>query len=131
MRTYRLFKEERIEEFYLSLSLPRRLKIELARFRTSNHNLGIETGRHENVRKEERLCKFCKDNKKIDVIEDEYHVLFQCYMYEDVRKFYISKHFDVTNLYNFCAVMKTKDPICIADIANFIASMFKIRKSLM
>lgn len=77
------------------------------------------------------MCKFCKDNKKIDVIEDEYHVLFQCYMYEDVRKFYMSKHFDVTNLYNFCAVMKTNDPSCIADIANFIASMFKIRKSLM
>ena len=49
----------REEELYLSLSIPRRLRSNLAHYRTSSHWLKIEVGRHHNVAPEDRLCKLC------------------------------------------------------------------------
>ena len=35
------------------------------------------------------------------------------------------------NQYNFISLMKTKDEKCLQDLANFILSMFKIRKEML
>ena len=59
LRTYCLFKEARNEELYLSLPIPRRLRVALARFRTDSHSFETETGRHYNIAPEDRLCKLC------------------------------------------------------------------------
>jgi hypothetical protein len=62
LRTYSLFKETKDQELYLSLCIPRRLRIVLARFRTGCHSLEIEVGRHNNLNTEDRLCKYCGSN---------------------------------------------------------------------
>lgn len=131
LRTFILFKETRTEEAYLSLPIPRRLTVSLARFRTGSHNLGIETGRHENIAREDRLCQFCGQNKNIVVIEDEYHVLLECYVYEEMRDFYIKKYYGNVNQYTFICLMKNNDQSCIVDLANFISYIFRTRNSLM
>ena len=64
LKSYCLYKEIRTEEMYLTLNIPRRLKICLARFRTGSHNFQIEVGRHNNVAPEDRLCEFCKNNSR-------------------------------------------------------------------
>ena len=105
LRTYRLIKDCRNEELYLSLPLPRRLRVALARFRTGSHNLEIETGRHHKMRPEDRLCKLCGLVNNIIAIEDEFHVLLHCSVYNDLRAMYFGT--DVSNLYDFVSIMKS------------------------
>ena len=47
----------------------------------SNHNLMIEKGRHLNIDRNNRYCKFCKNK-----IEDEQHFLINCPLYITERK---------------------------------------------
>jgi len=125
LKTYCLFKDARTRELYLNLSIPRKLRIMLARFRTGNHSLEIERGRHYNVKTKDRLCKLCLLNN-VKEIEDEFHVLFHCQTYQDVRNVYISTK--QSNLYDFITVMKCDDPTKIVNLANLLYSIFKIRR---
>jgi hypothetical protein len=43
--------------------------------------LHIETGRYTNTRVNERLCMLCEQNE----VDDEFHVIMHCDMYEDIR----------------------------------------------
>ena len=53
----------------------------ISRWRLSNHNLKIETGRYDNNNNDRnsRVCSTC------GVLEDEYHVIFQCPLYATIR----------------------------------------------
>jgi hypothetical protein len=130
LRTYCVFKEDRSVESYLSLDIPRRLRSCIARFRTGCHNLQIEIGRHENIPLENRLCKYCMECEQIQVIEDEYHVLFECGWYKEVREWYIKKYCDNFNMFYFISLMKNKDEKCIKDVTNFIAHIFRCRNEI-
>ena len=65
-------------ESYISFNFPFHLRQAFAKFRCSDHKLNIEVGRHYNIPREERICSFCLENSSISVIEDEFHVFFQC-----------------------------------------------------
>jgi hypothetical protein len=56
----------------------------LMRFRTGAHYLAIETGRwqHPRVPRDERLCTMCPHS----VVEDEFHMLFECDAYSQIRQ---------------------------------------------
>ena len=82
LRLYSKFKVTREEELYLSLSIPRRLRSNLARY------IGYQVivwklklaGMHHNVAPGDRLCKLCGE-ENILAVKDEYHVLFHCPTY--------------------------------------------------
>ena len=75
LRTYRTFKSKIEREPYLNL--PRHLRVQLSRLRSSAHSLRVETGRYTlpPTPLEERLCPSC------NVIEDEQHFLIDCSIY--------------------------------------------------
>ena len=52
----------------------------ITRWRLSNHDLKIETGRYSGLPREERVCELCL------ILEDEFHVVFECPLYEEVRE---------------------------------------------
>ena len=54
----------------------------LAKFRCSDHDLLIETGRYKNVELQKRLGKMCNNN----CIEDEIHLITKCSKYETSRQ---------------------------------------------
>ena len=58
----------------------------VARLRLSSHQLLIETGRHRNIKREDRKCTLCNLND----IEDEFHFMLVCPFYQDLRHIYIS-----------------------------------------
>ena len=125
LRLYSKFIMTREEELYLSLSIPRRLRSNLAHYKTSSHCLEIEVGRHHNVAPEDRLCKLCGE-ANILAVEDEYHVLFHCPTYQYQRTVYISNNgIGLPNEYNFIKYLQTEDQEKLIDLANFISSMFK------
>ena len=60
----------------------------VSKLRCSDHALETEKGRHKpaNVRKrkEERFCIYCDKN----AVEDEKHFLYDCTLYDELRKQY-------------------------------------------
>ena len=67
---------------YLRKPIDRKYLRLLAKFRLSNHPLNIEIGRHRNIVKSERTCKCCH----LHDIEDEFHFILKCPLYNDLRK---------------------------------------------
>ena len=129
LRLYCKFKEHKQEELYLSLPIPMRLRRDLARFRSTSHNLEVEMGRH-NILFEDRLCQLC-GRSNIFVVEDEFHVVFDCEAYNDIRCVYINKEVLIrANEYSFISLMKTDNADDIVNFANFILCLFKVRKQL-
>lgn len=56
---------------------------------TSSHRLAVEMGRFNETPRTQRICKFCNSND----IEDEFHFLFACDTYCELRKLYIKKYY--------------------------------------
>ena len=59
----------------------------LSKLRLLSHGLLIETGRHIGIERQNRKCAFCNTND----IEDEYHFVLICPLYNDIRSNYILK----------------------------------------
>jgi len=111
---YRMFKRTLCFENYL-VELPTPLRIAFTRFRLSNHNLPIEKGRYENVVRQERKCRYCK------VIGDEYHYLFECYLFRDDRRLFLSKGYQKkVNIDQYNLLFSTKNYRKMCKIAQFV-----------
>ena len=81
LRSYVKFKKNFCIENYI-LQFPLNLRKNLTKLRISAHNLAIETGRFTKPKKtpiEKRICFNC------NIIEDEFHFIFGCEMYETER----------------------------------------------
>jgi len=81
LRTYSVVKKELRPEPYLEI-YDRRGIPEYAKVRGGNSRLRIEQGRYRKEKLEERVCVFCDMN----VIEDEYHFLLDCPLYNTQRE---------------------------------------------
>ena len=67
---------------YLKIIKSFRLRKAVTKFRCSDHNLCIETGRHKNIKLGERVCTTFDDH----VLEDEIHFLLECKAYKEIRE---------------------------------------------
>ena len=56
----------------------------LTKFRLSTHSLAVETRRCRGVPFSNRFCFSCKDD-----IEDDFHFILKCPLYDTLRKTYI------------------------------------------
>ena len=75
---------------------------------------------------EEGLCKLYGLENKV-FVENEFHVIFECASYKNIRKLYIVKN--VPDFYNFDVfvnLMSITRVKCITNLANFIVSVNKI-----
>ena len=69
----------------------RKYLIVFSKFRSSNHQLAIEQGRHSEILMAERICVLCNAGNCV-VVEDEYHFLFICDDYKLLRHIYVTNH---------------------------------------
>ena len=88
-------------QYYLLKPIDDICKNYIARFRMSSHCLNIEHGCYRNELRENRLCTFCNQND----IEDEFHFIFKCPFYSNLRQL-ISSHtitgtLVFSNLFNY------------------------------
>jgi hypothetical protein len=56
----------------------------LMQFRLGCWRIATVLGRHNKIPREERCCELCGSNQ----VEDEFHVIFECKLYDDIRKTY-------------------------------------------
>ena len=90
MNPLELFFYRQIASFqsseYLEIVNIKKFRIALTKLRVSSHRLEIEMGRWarpERIEFDDRKCKLC--NK----LEDEFHFVLECPLYDDIRKKYI------------------------------------------
>ena len=134
--SYRKFKYEHKAEDYLDIIPTINGKRDYKIFRTSNHKLAIEALRYKRpvVPREQRLCEFCNQNE----IEDEYHTIFSCKIYADLRvTFLVDK---LRTILGICpankdeftkTIFNTSNPLAIIYTSSFINKCFLRRKSLL
>ena len=72
---------------YLDLTRKNASRNSLVKLRISSHKLKIETGRYENIPRDEMLCSLCNCNR----IEDETHFLLDCPSFSSIREMFFSK----------------------------------------
>ncbi len=82
LRTYLDFKQTWQQEPYLNVHLNRKERSLLSQLRFGILPIRIETGRFTGEKPEERICVYCNKTE----IENEYHYLYYCEFYEDIRR---------------------------------------------
>ena len=64
LQTYNLFKHIFKQEEYLDFIKEKKFRVALTKFRTSAHELEIESGLYTNITRERRLCNHCNCRRK-------------------------------------------------------------------
>ena len=114
--TYQIFKTELKLEPYL-INLSQKSKVCFTKFRTSNHRLPIETGRWNNIERNDRICPKCNSGD----VGDEYHYIFKCAHFEDVRKKYIhEKYWNYPSINKMKILFNSTDITQIGKLCSFI-----------
>ena len=124
LNTYCQFKYSLESEKYIDTIKWKRHISALAIFRCSNHHLAIETQRGKTVR-EHRFCKFCL-NLNIREIEDEFHFLMVCPLYEHIWHCYSIFENIHKNFNYFINIMSTNNPEHIQQLGSFIHIAMKV-----
>ena len=120
---YRMFKTEFAYEKYLDCINSKNHKQQLSRFRLSAHKLEIETGRYNNIPRDERKCKLCN----LNTVESEYHFLLICPIYKDLRTKY-SIRTNWPNLAKFKNILSCQNTQVINNVARFLTDAMKLRE---
>ena len=101
----------------------------ITKFRMSDHQLLIETGRYYKIPRSQRLCEICKN------IDDEFHFLFTCNINAVPRKVIIEQfnnfysYFkDIDDNEKLILFLNPSTPDQIKTVVSFIEKSLELRK---
>ena len=123
LEIYGQIKDKFEREPYLEEIANFQLRKIITKFRCSDHKLEIEIGRHNNIPRENRLCKTCL----VD-IENEMHFLCNCPRYNDVRAYYFGKASLTTEIGK--SIMTCKEKETTSKLALYLQKSYKLRETL-
>ena len=123
LKSYVMFKENFEFEPYLDYIHNNNLRMHLTRFRISSHSLAIESGRFNNIDRNNRLCIFCNQNS----VESEYHFLLVCQKYNNIRSKFI-KHHPWPTMNRFKNLLSSKNRNVQLSIAKYIKNATEERQ---
>lgn len=95
----------------------------LTRFRLCAHKLAIETGRYNNIERNDRLCSLCNQG----IIESEFHFLFVCTFYTAIRRKHAINS-SWPNLNRFITLLSSKCKATQLRLAKFLKEAFYSRQ---
>ena len=114
--------------FLLILNYNLKFRKALTRLRLSSHRLEIEAGRWHKpnpIPVNERKCQICH------VLEDEFHFLFKCSLYNDIRKQYINRYYwNRPNIPKFIELIANTNKTTCRRLATFVHKAFEIRNTV-
>ena len=102
----------------------------IVQMRTSTHRLRIETGRYgrNRVDRHERLCQVCSSND----IEDEFHFLFKCVCYNDIRRRRIKPYYwNNPSVFKLIKLLNSTSSVELINLAIYIKDAYKIRNNIL
>ena len=90
--------------------------IALAKFRTSNHKLPIETGRWSNIPRNQRICHLCETE-----IGDEIPLYYEMCIFNNSRKLYVPSIYTIRpNTLKFYNLFSCEQLPVINNLCKFI-----------
>ena len=99
----------------------------MTKLRVSSHRLSIESGRWSNPNPtplSERNCLFC------NLLEDEYHFVLECNLYNTFRKLYIPKYYRTRpNMLKMYELINAGNSKVLKHLSIFINKAFELRSS--
>ena len=124
------FKSLLQPERYLNYLSPSRKRI-LANFRCSTHKLNIEIGRHLNLPLQQRICVYCKNFRNVVTVENEFHFIFICPLYDDIRNTYLPISWR-TNVHRnkLVELLASQNQNTISQLSLYLLHAFKRREDL-
>ena len=124
LRTYNTFKSLLEPEKYLTLNCSSKFVQSFARFRCSSLPLALEKGRHQGIDRQHRFCTLCK----LGDVEDEYHFLLICPLYNTLRIVYLPyESFLEPNYYKFQKLVSSSDSNILLNLCKFVHKAIKLR----
>lgn len=110
---------------YLDVLTIDKFRIALTKLRLSSHRLLIETGRWEKpniIPRDQRLCRNC------NVLEDEFHFVCECSLYNDLRCQYIPFYYRRRpSMYKFIEMLTSENAKLLKCLSTFISKAFEVR----
>jgi hypothetical protein len=129
LRTYNIFKWNYECEEYVYMQLSRRARSLVAQFRCGILPLQIEIGRYRNIPVADRRCFSCANG-----IEDEYHILCICPVYNNIREELYSIISNANPSFDDLDLFDKFLYICVNSqkpLAKFLCKMMERRRSLL
>ncbi|KAL4240483.1 hypothetical protein ACF0H5_001275 [Mactra antiquata] len=112
---------------YLDICQIPKFRYQLTRLRVSSHSLYVESGRWVKpnpIPFNERICSAC--NK----LEDEYHFILECSLYNDIRDRYIPRYYiNRPSMFKFITLITNENPKVIKMLSTFILKAFNYRSN--
>ena len=103
--------------------------IATSRLRMSSHRLAIESGRWARPNRipvDERKCQECS------VLEDEYHFVIECKLFNDLRAKYLPRYFWIRpNMYKFVELLNSDNVNHIRNLGIYTYHAFNLRTDLL
>ncbi len=133
LRTYCKFKTMFQQDNYI-LFFNRTSRSAFSKIRISAHCLRIEKGRYSipKILPEDRICQVCDMHE----IEDEYHFIMRCKLYECERKKLLSSLSDFLDIDNlppdqlFITLMSSQEYDIVKTIVQFTSTAYEIRNNV-
>ena len=127
LRTYKKFKTSLDPANYLTWNLQRSERSLFTQFRCGILQLRVESGRFCNLELGQRICQMC-DN----AIEDEFHLLCICPIYQNLRENLYSLYYNICNDFIDLSddqkfVYMLKQPI--RNLIKYVTLAWNLRKS--
>ena len=125
--TYTCFKKHlNCESYLLSIEIDI-YRIALCKLRVSDHLLRIESGRHDNIPREQRLCQLCN----LHEVENEFHFLLICPALSELRLSYIPAYYcNFPSMSKFVSLLNSNELSVIINLSKFVYFGFKKHKTL-
>ena len=123
LRVYKNIKTNAGVEAYISKANSVNVRKSLAKLRANGLHINVHVGRRQGVPYEERVCIHCTK-----LIEDEYHVLFICPLYNNIRSRFIPSYFTFNpSVDKMERLLKAESTWIINNLGKFISFMQRIR----
>ena len=98
----------------------------MAKLRFSSNKLNIEIGRHNKIDRQDRKCVRCNLND----IEDEFHFVFVCPDYINLRNAYIPKYYsNRPSVLKFIELVQTNNTYMLIQLSIYCIKAFALRNS--
>ena len=129
LSAYSQFKSLLEPEKYIN-SIPYvRHRIALTRLRCSCHRLAVERLRGT-LERENRLCSYCLNNN-VNRIEDEYHFVLVCPLYNNLRQMFLPLYVNDPSIDKFNRLMSSQNESTMLNLSKYVHAAFKIHKHFM
>ena len=96
----------------------------LTKLRSGSLKLYLETGRYDNIPRDNRICRCCKMNN----IEDEYHFVLICPAYRTLRCNFLPKYYcSWPNTRKLIFLLQAGSKSLTKNLCNYLKAAWKLR----